>query len=324
MPTLPSLSARLLRAAGRERQTPALSAAPARPRPSWSGRAAMTCSRARPSWTRTRPRPSGAAVRRRLAGWMPGEPAARGGRPASRSSAVRSCRCRIHRAAEAPTLLGGPPLRRSLTPLVQTYGTVPYADIDPTLARLGQLRADVRHDVRRRRAGAAAGRRGRRAAGRLASAGPAGTGPPGRSSAARGWPPPAFGLLYGECFGPTGLVPDALARPARRADPAAARRGSASARSCWPARTRSARSTGGGKAAGRSPCTRRPASPGISLFLGIGLAAGGWYFHDGALIWRGGASPWLGLVLAFVGFFAEAGRRRHRGGPGARWSCSTW
>jgi hypothetical protein len=32
---------------------------------------------------------------------------------------------------QPPTLVTGRPLRRSLSPLVQTYGTVPYADVDP-------------------------------------------------------------------------------------------------------------------------------------------------------------------------------------------------
>ena len=36
------------------------------------------------------------------------------------------------RGAEPPTLLAGRPTRRALSPLVQTYGTVPYADVDPT------------------------------------------------------------------------------------------------------------------------------------------------------------------------------------------------
>lgn len=32
---------------------------------------------------------------------------------------------------QPPTLVPGRPLRQSAAPLVQTYGTVPYADIDP-------------------------------------------------------------------------------------------------------------------------------------------------------------------------------------------------
>ena len=88
----------------------------------------------------------------------------------------------------------------------------------PRLAGLGQLRADVRDDVRRRRRRAAADRRGRRAAlpgwprwARRYRRGVA-VRRPGPGVAAT-----AFGFGYGEFFGPTGVVPtlwlDPLASP---------------------------------------------------------------------------------------------------------------
>ena len=49
------------------------------------------------------------------------------------------------------------------------------------------------------------------------------------------------------------------------------------------------------------------------LFLGVGLAAGGWYLHHGALTVAGLAVMALALALAFIGFAAEAGG----GGTGA-------
>ena len=106
----------------------------ARPRPTWtrsSGPTATTCWRV------------GAArvVRRRcgrggeaaaLAGWV----------PASALDALSASLAQVGgavvplpapRGVQPPSLITGRPMRRSLSPLVETYGTVPYADLDPTL-----------------------------------------------------------------------------------------------------------------------------------------------------------------------------------------------
>ena len=73
-------------------------------------------------------RRSGAAA---LAGWIPADrlPEVAASVAGAGGAVARLPR---PRGAEAPTLLGSQGLRRSLTPLVQTYGTVPYADVDPT------------------------------------------------------------------------------------------------------------------------------------------------------------------------------------------------
>ncbi len=97
-------------------------------------------------------------------------------------------------------------------PLVTTYGTVPYVDVDPTLfaafayvLMFGIMFGDVAHGLAIVALGAVAlaARRGRLTALRpvawfLVAAGVAATG---------------FGLLYGEAFGPTGLVPTLWVRP---------------------------------------------------------------------------------------------------------------
>src|SRR5579863_1918691 len=71
-------------------------------------------------------RRSGASA---LAGWI----------PADRVAAVAASVSQVGGAVvplpyppgvEPPSLVTGRPLRRSLAPLVQTYGTVPYADVD--------------------------------------------------------------------------------------------------------------------------------------------------------------------------------------------------
>ena len=97
-------------------------------------------------------------------------------------------------------------------PLVTTYGTVPYTDIDPTLfaavayvVMFGMMFGDVAHGLAIVLFGLAAllTRRGRFVALHpvawfLIAAGAAAT---------------AFGFLYGEAFGPTGLVPTLWIRP---------------------------------------------------------------------------------------------------------------
>ena len=46
---------------------------------------------------------------------------------------------------------------------------------------------------------------------------------------------------------------------------------------------------------------------GTTVFLGVGVMAGGWYAHRGLLLAVGGAIALAGLALAAIGFLAEAG-----------------
>jgi V/A-type H+-transporting ATPase subunit I len=111
------------------------------------------------------------------------------------------------RGVDPPTLLDRrSEARRSFTPLVETYGTVPYADVDPSvLAGLayvlmfGMMFGDAGHGALLLIAGLALR-----------------AGWPARLARFRKiWPFVAgsglvavfFGLLYGEFFGPTGVVP---------------------------------------------------------------------------------------------------------------------
>ena len=114
--------------------------------------------------------------------------------------------------AEAPTLLVGPRAGRSLRPLVDTYGTVPYADVDPAIfaglsyvLMFGVMFGDVGHGLILAALGVAlrlthrpALASARRVWSLIVAAGLAGVG---------------GGILYGEMFGPTGLVPELWLRP---------------------------------------------------------------------------------------------------------------
>jgi V/A-type H+-transporting ATPase subunit I len=107
---------------------------------------------------------------------------------------------------EPPTLLSPVKVEQPFRPLVQSYGTTPYGDIDPTaftivsfVVMFGIMFGDVGHGLvlvllslwlRRRKKGRFAAFRGLWVI--PFAAGLAGM---------------FFGFLYGECFGPTGLVP---------------------------------------------------------------------------------------------------------------------
>ena len=246
-------------------------------------------------------RRSGAAA---LAGWI----------PASRLAAVTASVAEVGGAvvplptppgAQPPTLTGGRPLKRSLSPLVQTYGTVPYADIDPTwlawasyVLMFGMMFGDAGEGVVLLGVAAAlrAGwpgwaRRFRQAWPFVGGAGAAAT---------------VFGLLYGECFGPTGLVPVLWLSPLDHTLTllgVAAGVGVVMLAGAYALGTVNRWREGGWPSALYAPS----GVAGVAVFLGAGVMAGGWYFRLGPLLAEGGFLALAGLVLAAIGFLGEAG-----------------
>lgn len=120
------------------------------------------------------------------------------------------------RWVQPPTLLGGRSRARVSRSLVSTYGTVPYADLDPSrlagvayVVMFGMMFGDVGHGAVLLAAGLLL-RSGR--VGKLTGLQQAWLFISGAGLAAM-----VFGALYGEAFGPTGLVPvlwlDPLANP---------------------------------------------------------------------------------------------------------------
>ena len=298
-------SVRLLRAAGREHQAPALSATPPDPRElDRAGRYDLLAGEAQlEAHAAGAVRRSGAAG---LAGWLPADrlPAL-----ASRIEGLGGALVPLAhpRGVQAPTLVGGPPLRRALMPLVRTYGTVPYADIDPSwlawfsyVLMFGMMFGDagqgillVGAAVALRAGWPAWARRYRPAWPFVGGAGVAAT---------------LFGLLYGECFGPTGLVPTLWLNPLDEPIPlllAALAVGAVLLAGAYALGAVNRWREGGWPVALYAPS----GVAGSSLFLGVGAAAAGWYLHQDAVLWAGAAIAVIGLALAFTGFFTEAGGR---------------
>lgn len=157
-----------------------------------------------------------AAVRRgdvsALAGWCPDQEITALARRLAETGAAL-VPLRDPRGIDPPTLLRDvKPLHRAASPLVRTYGTVPYADVDPTIAAglayvamFGIMFGDVGHGLILV-AGALLIRSGR--VKRLAGLRTVWLFIAGAGLAAM-----AGGFLYGEFFGPTHVVPALWLKP---------------------------------------------------------------------------------------------------------------
>lgn len=207
------------------------------------------------------------------------------------------------RGVDIPSLLRADGLRGSLKPLVETYGTVPYRDIDPTppaviayLLMFGMMFGDVGHGALLLAIAVALWRlrrlsRFRRAWPFVGGAGLSGIG---------------FGVLYGECFGPTGLVPAVWLRPLDRPVPllvAAVGVGAALLTGAFLLGAVN-RIREGGWSAGLYASS---GIAGAALLAGLGLIAGGWYGRLAWLLVLGAMVALVGLVLMFAGFATAGG-----------------
>jgi V/A-type H+-transporting ATPase subunit I len=248
------------------------------------------------------------AVRRHsvaaLAGWAPAHalgPLRSALEPAGCGVVVQ----RKPRGVDPPTLIAGSPRRQTLSPLVSTYGTVPYSDANPALLAwasyvlmFGMMFGDVGDGllliaaaVAVRAGWPARFRRYRRAWPFVAGAGVAAT---------------LFGFVYGEFFGPTGVVPALWLDPVARPLPLLAAGlavGAVLLAGAFTLGVLNRWREAGWRAAFYSPS----GLAGAGLFLGTGLIALGWYRHDGALVATGAALAGVALLAAFAGFLAASG-----------------
>jgi len=257
----------------------------------------------------------GSAVRRgdvvALAGWCPAaEVPATAGRLSDLGGVLVPLP--VPRGVDPPTLLRSTgPVRRSFTPMVRTYGTVPYVDVDPTwpagiayVVMFGMMFGDAGHGALL-----------------LLMALLLRRGHPQRLVQLRAmWPfvagagvtSMAFGVAYGEFFGPTKVLPVLWLAPLdhpERLLAAAVGVGAVLLTLAYGAGIINRWREGG-------PARALYAVSGIAgsaLFLGLaGIAAGG-YLHRPVLTLTGAVIAAAGLVLAASGLFtASAG-----GVPGA-------
>lgn len=210
------------------------------------------------------------------------------------------------RGVEPPSAAQPGRVRAAFAPLVRTYATVPYADIDPTvlagvayLVMFGAMFGDVGHGLLLLALGLLV-RWGRpRQLHRLR--------PYWMFLAGAGLAATAFGFAYGECFGPTGIVPDGLIAPMESPVElliAGVGLGAVLLGGSYVLGTINRMREGGWGYALYAPS----GLAGAGLFLAAGLGA---WSVLGGVEWLGlvaGALAALALVFAYAGLFSAAGR----------------
>ena len=211
------------------------------------------------------------------------------------------------RGSQPPTALRGAPTAAAFQPLVNSYGTVPYADLNPSVlagvayvVMFGLMFGDVGHGALLLALGIAmvwgrfaALRKYRWAGPFVIGAGLASIG---------------FGFAFGEAFGPTGLVPTLWLRPLDYAMTLLAVSIAIGAvlLACSYALGTLNRFREGGIA--RS-LVAMSGLAGAALYLGLALAGAGWYWHRSSIVIAGAILAAVALGFGFVGLFAEAGGR---------------
>lgn len=209
------------------------------------------------------------------------------------------------RGVQPPTLL---PARRarSFDPLVRTYAIVPYSDVDPTLiaglayvAMFGMMFGDIGHGMLLLLGGLVV-RYGRIP--RLRRLRPAWP-----FLAGAGVTSMVFGLLYGEMFGPTGLVPVLWLSPIDEPIPlllTALAAGAVLLAGAYALGTVNRFREAGWRYALYAPT----GIAGSGLFLAAGMIAAGVYTGQPVLTAAGAVLAALALSLAFAGLLASSGR----------------
>jgi V/A-type H+-transporting ATPase subunit I len=205
---------------------------------------------------------------------------------------------------QAPTLVTGSG-QRALSPLVATYGTVPYADVNPAwlawasyVLMFGMMFGDVGDGLLLIAAAAALRFGWPRWTRKFRAAWP--------FVAGAGLAAAAFGFGYGEFFGPTGVVPTLWLNPLDEPVQlllAGLGIGVVLLAAAYGLGMLNRWREGGWPLALYAPS----GLAGSVLFLGIGVLAAGVYFSTRWAVAAGVALAVLALAGAFAGFWAESG-----------------
>jgi len=209
------------------------------------------------------------------------------------------------RGVQPPTLLSETGTSREFAPLVRTYATVPYADLDPSLiaglayvVMFGMMFADAGHGALLLAAGLVA-RQG--AWPPLARLRPVWVFLVGAGAASI-----VFGVLYGEFFGPTGVLPVLWLEPLEHPVPllgVAVAAGAVLLAGAYALGTVNRFREGGWRRAVYAPS----GLAGTTIFLGLGLLAAGIYLDVTWLTGLAGVVTATGLATAFAGLLTAAG-----------------
>ncbi|HUZ88581.1 MAG TPA: V-type ATPase 116kDa subunit family protein [Candidatus Acidoferrales bacterium] len=207
--------------------------------------------------------------------------------------------------AEPPTLLRTPKAAEPFRPLVEIYGTVRYPDIDPTpftavsfVLMFGMMFADAGHGLLL----AGAGLYLRFSHNRRWAA----LKPNWALPFAGGLVATAFGLAYGEFFGPTGLVPVLWLRPLQNPLEllvAGVLVGAVLLAISYAIGTVNRWREGGA----RDALYSNSGIAGALLFAGVGGVVLGWWAHNPIILIGAMLPIAVGLTLLFIGYLVEAG-----------------
>jgi V/A-type H+-transporting ATPase subunit I len=206
---------------------------------------------------------------------------------------------------QPPTLLSSRGVAHQFAPLVDTYSTVPYADVNPSIVAglayvvmFGMMFADLGHGALLLGVAVAARLQWwsrleplRRVWLFLAGA--------GASSM-------FFGALYGEFFGPTGVIPTLWLEPLEHPVEllgAAVAVGALLLAGAYALGTVNRFREGGWRRAVYSPS----GLAGATLFLGLGAVAAGVYRESQWVALFGGALAAAGIAISYAGLLAAAG-----------------
>ncbi len=212
--------------------------------------------------------------------------------------------------SQPPTALRGASGSAAFQPLVNTYGTVPYADLNPSVlagvayvVMFGMMFGDVGHGAL------------------LLALGVVLAWPPrGRFEGLRRyrWASPfvigagltsiGFGFAFGEAFGPTGLVPTLWMRPLDHATTllaVAVAIGAVLLAGSYALGTVNRLREGG---IARS-LVAMSGLAGAALYVGLATTGAGWYWHRTAIVIVGAVLALVALALGFLGLYVEAGGR---------------